>query len=100
MNHGKMTLIIASIVVVGALTGVASAMLLQQVLAFRHHHVFVLGTPGSSVGGANGIKGGNGATGPSAPGVNGNNADGFSGNNDKGTSANGANDNNTNGANG
>ena len=100
MNHGKMTLIIASIVVVGALTGVASAMLLQQVLALRHHHVFVLGTPGSSVGGANGIKGGNGANGPSAPGVNGNNADGVSGNNDNGTSANGANDNNTNGANG
>ena len=95
MNHGKMTLIIASIVVVGALTGVASAMLLQQVLAFRHHHVLVLGTPGSSVGGANGIKGGNGANGPSAPGLNGRGANGSNG-----TSANGANGNNTNGANG
>jgi hypothetical protein len=100
MNHGKMTLIIASIVVVGAVTGVASAMLLQQALAFRHHNVFVLGNPGSSVGGVNGIKGGNGANGPSASGVNGNNADGVGGNNDNGMNANGANGNNTNGANG
>jgi hypothetical protein len=94
MNHGK-TLVIASIVVAGVLTGVASATLLQQVLAFRHHHVFVLGTPGSSVGGANGIKGGNGANGPSAPGLN-----GLSANGSNDTSANGSNGNNTNGANG
>ena len=76
MNHDKMTMVIASIVFTGALTGVASAMLLQQTLAFRHHHVFVLEIPGTSVNGANGVKGTNG------------------------TSSNGANGNNTNGANG
>lgn len=105
MNHSKMTLIIASIVVAGALTGVVFAILLQQALAFRHHHVFVLGTPGISVDGANGVKGANGANGPSTPGANGNNANGVSGNNDNGMNANGANGTssslpNANGANG
>jgi hypothetical protein len=92
MNHDKMTLVIASFVIAGALAGVASAIVLQQALAFRHHHVFVLGTPGSSVDGANGVKGANGANGLSAPGFN-----GPSSNGSNGTSANG---NNTNGANG
>ena len=60
MNHDKMTLVIASIVFAGALTGVASAILLQQALAFRHHHMFILGIPGTSVNVANGVEGANG----------------------------------------
>lgn len=79
MNHYKLTLVIASIVFAGALTGVASAMLLQQAIAFRHHHVFVLGIPGTSVNGANGVKGANGANGTSSNGANGNNTNGATG---------------------
>jgi hypothetical protein len=71
MNHGKTTLAIALVVVAGALTGVALAILLQQALAYRHKHVYVLATPGTSVDGANGVKGVNGASG-----VDGNNANG------------------------
>jgi hypothetical protein len=71
MNHGKTTLAIALVVVAGALTGVALAILLQQALAYRHHHVYVLATPGTSVDGANGVEGVNGASG-----VDGNNANG------------------------
>jgi len=52
--------------VAGALTGVALAILLQQSLAYRHQHVYGLGTPGTSVDGANGANG--------ALGVSGNNA--------------------------
>jgi hypothetical protein len=71
MNHGKMTLTIASIMVAGALTGVALAILLQQALSYRHQHVYALGTPGTSVDDANGANG--------ASGVNGNNANGANG---------------------
>jgi hypothetical protein len=71
MNHGKTTLAIALVVVAGALTGVALAILLQQALAYRHHHVYVLATPGTSVDDANGVEGVNGASG-----VDGNNANG------------------------
>jgi len=49
MNHSKTTLAIALIIVAGALTGVALAILLQQALAYRHQHVYALGTPGTSV---------------------------------------------------
>ncbi len=59
MNHSKTTLAIALIIVAGALTGVALAILLQQALAYRHQHVYALGTPGISVDGvstANGIS--------------------------------------------
>ena len=73
MNHSKTTLAIASIVVAGALTGVALAILLQQALAHRNQHVYALGTPGTSVDGANGVIGVNGASG-----ANGNNANGIS----------------------
>jgi hypothetical protein len=66
MNHSKTTLTIASIMVAGALTGVALAILLQQALPYRHQHVYALGTPGTSVDGANGANG--------ALGVSGNNA--------------------------
>lgn len=66
MNNSKTTLAIASIIAVGALTGVALAILLQQALADRHQHVYALGTPGTSVDGANGAN--------NASGVNGNNA--------------------------
>jgi hypothetical protein len=69
MNRSKSTLAIASIMVAGALTGVALAILLQQGLPYRHQHVYGLGTPGTSVDGANGANGANGALG-----VNGNNA--------------------------
>jgi hypothetical protein len=71
MNHGKTTLAIALVVVAGALTGVALAILLQQALAYRHHHVYVLATPGTSFDGANGVEGVNVASG-----VDGNNANG------------------------
>lgn len=66
MNRSKTTLTIASIMVAGALTGAALAMLLQQALPYRHQHVYGLGSPGTSVDGANGANG--------ALGVNGNNA--------------------------
>ena len=66
MNRSKSTLAIASIMVAGALTGVALAILLQQGLPYRHQQVYGLGTPGTSVDGANGANG--------ALGVNGNNA--------------------------
>jgi hypothetical protein len=59
MNHSKTTLAIALIIVAGALTGVALAILLQQALAYRHQHVYALGTPATSVDGvstANGIS--------------------------------------------
>ena len=69
MNHSKTTLAIASIMVAGALTGVALAILLQQAFAHRHQPLYALGTPRISVDGANGVKGLNGASG-----VNGNNA--------------------------
>ena len=64
MNRSKTTLAIASFMVAGALTGVALAILLQQSLPYRHQHVYSLGTPGTSVDGANAY----------ALGVNGNNA--------------------------
>jgi len=57
MNHGKTTLIFASIVVAGALTGVALALLLQQLLVYRYQDMPVIGTRGTSVEGANGAKG-------------------------------------------
>ena len=79
MNHDKMTLVIASIVFAGTLTGVASAILLQQALAFRHHHVLILGIPGTSVNVANGVKGANGVNGTSSNGANGNNTNGANG---------------------
>jgi hypothetical protein len=60
MNRSKTTLAIASFMVAGALTGVALAILLQQSLAYRHQHVYSLGTPGTSVDGANGALGVNG----------------------------------------
>jgi hypothetical protein len=66
MNRSKTTLAIASIMVAGALTGIALAILLQQSLPYRHQHVYGLGTPGTSVDGANGANG--------ALGVNDNNA--------------------------
>ena len=66
MNRSKTTLAIASIMVAGALTGVALAILLQQSLPYRHQHVYGHGTLGTSVDGANGVNG--------ALGVNGNNA--------------------------
>lgn len=81
MNHGKTTLVFASIVVAGALTGVASAILLHQV-------VFVIDTHGTSVhgangvkvvGGANGVKVVEGANGPGAPAVNGTRSNGANG---------------------
>ncbi|MFZ0510142.1 MAG: hypothetical protein WAM14_00935 [Candidatus Nitrosopolaris sp.] len=71
VNHGKTTLVFASIVVAGALTGVALAILLQQSLAFRHQDVFALGTHETSVHGVNGVKGANGANGGTANGANG-----------------------------
>ena len=61
MNHGKTTLIFASIVVAGALTGVALALLLQQLLVYRHQDMPVIGTRGTSVECANGAKGVKGA---------------------------------------
>jgi len=79
MNYDKMTLVIASIVFAGALTGVASAILLQQALAFRHHHVLILGIPGTSVNVANGVKGANGVNGTSSNGANGNNTNSANG---------------------
>ena len=77
MNHSKTTLAIALIIVAGALTGVALAILLQQALAYRHQHVYALGTPGTSVDGANDVKGVNGVNG--ASGVNGNNGNAANG---------------------
>ena len=79
MNYDKMTLVIASIVFAGALTGVASAILLQQALAFRHHHVFILGIPGTSVNVANGVEVANGVNGTSSNGPNRNNTNGANG---------------------
>jgi hypothetical protein len=61
MIHGKTSLIFASIVVAGALTGVALAILLQQLLVYRHQDMLVIGTRGSSVEGADGAKGVKGA---------------------------------------
>ena len=80
MNHSRTTLAVASIMVAGALTGVALAILLQQSLAYRHQHVYGLGTPGTSVDGANGALGVNGnnanaAIGISSHGLNGLNSD-------------------------
>jgi hypothetical protein len=80
MNHGKTTLAIALVVVAGALTGVALAILLQQSLPYRHQHVYDLGTPGTSVDGASGALGVNGnnakaAIGISSHGLNGLNGD-------------------------
>jgi hypothetical protein len=66
MNRSKTTLAIASIMVAGALTGAALAILLQQAFPYRHQHVYALGTPGTNVDGVNGDSG--------ASGVNGNNA--------------------------
>jgi len=57
MNRSKTTLAIASFMVAGALTGVVVAILLQQSLPYRHQHVYALGTPGTSVDGANGALG-------------------------------------------
>jgi hypothetical protein len=56
MNHSKTTLAIASIVVAGALSGVALGVLLQQTLAYRHQHEYALGTLGTNVDGVNGVK--------------------------------------------
>jgi hypothetical protein len=61
MDHCKTTLIFASIVVAGALTGVALALLLQQLLVYRHQDMPVIITRGASVEGANGAKGVKGA---------------------------------------
>ena len=69
MNHGKTTLVFASIVVAGALTGVALAILLQQFLEYRHNDVFVIGNHETSVHGANDVKGVKGANGLGAFGV-------------------------------
>jgi|SRR6266849_502592 len=93
MNQGN-TLAIGSVVVAVALAGIVSG-LLHQALASKNQHLFAIGHQGSSVHGAIGIKGANGANGPSGSGANGINANGANG-----TSANGANGNNTDGANG
>jgi hypothetical protein len=47
--------------VAGALTGVALALLLQQLLVYRHQDMPVIITRGASVEGANGAKGVKGA---------------------------------------
>lgn len=69
MNYGKTTLIFGSIVVAGALTGVALAILLQQFLEYRHKDAFIIGTHGNSVRGVNDVKGVKGVNGPSVLGV-------------------------------
>ncbi len=55
MNNGKTTLIFGSIVVVGALTGVALAILLKQVLEDREKDLFVIGTHDNSVNSRNDV---------------------------------------------
>jgi hypothetical protein len=55
MNHGKTNLIFGSIVVAGALTGVALAILLKQVLEDREKDLFVIGTHDNSVNGRNDV---------------------------------------------
>jgi hypothetical protein len=64
MNHCKTTLIFGSIVVAGALTGVALAILLQQFLEDREKDVSVIGTHGNSIHGKNDVV--KSAYGPSA----------------------------------
>ena len=64
MNHSKTTLLLGSIVVAGALTGVALAILLKQFLEDRGMDLSVIGTHGNSVHGKkDGVKS---AYGPSA----------------------------------
>jgi len=64
MNHSKTTLLLGSIVVAGALTGVALAILLKQFLEDREMDLSVIGTHGNSVHGKkDGVKS---AYGPSA----------------------------------
>jgi len=53
MNHGKTTLLFCSIVVAGALTGVALAILLKQFIEDREKDLSVIGTLGNSVHGKN-----------------------------------------------
>jgi hypothetical protein len=64
MNHGKTTLLFGSIVVAGALTGVALAILLKQLLDDREKDLSVIGTLGNSVPGKNDVT--KSAYGPSA----------------------------------
>jgi hypothetical protein len=47
MNHSKTTLLLGSIVVAGALTGVALAILLKQFLEDREMDLSVIGTHGT-----------------------------------------------------
>lgn len=79
MNRSKKTLAIASIMVAGALTGVALAILLQQALPYRHQHVYGLGTPGTSVDGANGALGVNGDNANAAIGISSHGPNGLNG---------------------
>ena len=62
MNHSKTTLLLGSIVVAGALTGVALAILLEQFLEDREMDLSVIGTH-SVHGKKDGVKS---AYGPSA----------------------------------
>lgn len=55
MNHGKTTLLFGSIVVAGALMGVALAILLKQFLDDREKDLSVIDTLGNSVPGKNGV---------------------------------------------
>jgi hypothetical protein len=55
MNHGKTTLLFGSIVVAGALTGVALGIALKQFLEDRETDLSVIGTHGNSVHGKNDI---------------------------------------------
>jgi len=64
MNHGKTTLLLGSIVVAGALTGVALAILLKQYLDDREKDLYIIGTLGNSVPGKNDVV--KNAYGPSA----------------------------------
>jgi len=64
MNHSKTTLLFGSIVVAGALTGLALAILLKQFLEDREMDLWVIGTQGNSVHGKNDVV--KSAYGPSA----------------------------------
>ena len=48
MNHDKTTLLFGSIVVAGALTGAALAILLKQFLDDREKDLSIIGTPGKN----------------------------------------------------
>lgn len=64
MNHGKTTLLFGSIVIAGALTGVALAILLKQFLEDTEKDLSIIGTHGNSVHGKNHVV--KSAYGPSA----------------------------------